>query len=39
VSRNYQRQEYVMPLKGDDGREIEGIIKIGQHVYGAAIIP
>jgi hypothetical protein len=24
VSRNYQRQEYVMPLKGDAGREIEG---------------
>jgi hypothetical protein len=24
VSRNYQRQEYVMPLKGDAERKIEG---------------
>ena len=39
VSRNYQRQEYVLPLKEDPRGEIEGIANTSQQVYGADIIP
>jgi hypothetical protein len=39
VSRNYQRQEYILPLKEDPGGRLRGIANIGQHVYEADIIP
>jgi hypothetical protein len=39
VSRNYQRQEYVLLLKEDPRGRLRGIANTGQQVYGADIIP
>jgi hypothetical protein len=39
VSRNYQRQEYVLLLKEDPRGRLRGIANTGQYVYGADIIP
>ena len=39
VSRNYQRQEYVLSLEDDAGGKIEGDNENVQQVYGAADIP
>jgi hypothetical protein len=37
--RNYQRHEYILPLKAHTGGRLIGITNTGQHVYGAALIP
>jgi hypothetical protein len=38
VSGNYQRREYVLPLKAHTGGRLIGIRNTGQHVYGAVLI-
>jgi hypothetical protein len=39
VSGNYQRHEYILPLKAHTRRRLIGITNTSQHVYGAALIP